>query len=72
VKETAMPLSPAASARLRRRQRHALPHWQAELRRLDRRDALAAWAPVALFVAGTLVAAATLALAIATLAITGA
>jgi hypothetical protein len=72
VKETTVPLSPAASARLRRRQRHALPHWQAELRRLDRRDQLATWAPVALFVAGFVAIAATLALAIATLAITGA
>jgi hypothetical protein len=57
---------------LHRRQRPSLPHWQAELRRLDRRDQWATWAPVALFVAGFVAIAATLALTIATLAISGA
>jgi len=44
-----------------------MPHWQAELRRLDRRDQWATWAPVAAFLAGFVTLAATLTLAIATI-----
>jgi hypothetical protein len=51
----------------RRNQRRPLPHWKAELRRLDRRDQWATWAPVAVFLVGFAIIAGTLALVAATL-----
>jgi len=55
----------------RRNQRRPLPHWKAELRRLERRELLTEWAQAATLVALYAALTATLAVTLATLAIKG-